>query len=173
MKQLSAFIIKEFYHVFRDWKTLLLLFGLPVIQIVLFGFALSNEVKNSKIVVCDYAKDQASQQIITKLEASNNFEVGKILLNEAQIENTFKEGKVKLAIIIPENFYNDLHHNHKAQIRIIADASDPNLATTLTSYASNIIMDYQTSLLGKTEMPMQINSEFRMLYNPEIGRAHV
>ena len=171
MKQLSAFIIKEFYHVFRDWKTLLLLFGLPVIQIILFGFALSNEVKNSKIVVCDYAKDLGSQQIITKLESSANFEVEKSLLSEAQIENTFKEGKVKLAIIIPENFNHDLHHNHKAQIRIIADASDPNLATTLTSYASSIIMDYHSSLLGKTEIPMQINSEFRMLYNPELKGA--
>lgn len=171
MKQLFAFIKKEFYHVFRDWKTLLLLFGLPIVQIVLFGFALSNEVKNSKIVVCDYAKDMASQRIITMLEASNNFEVEKSILNEAQIESTFKEGKIKLAILIPSNFHNDLFHTNKAQIRIIADGSDPNLATTLTNYVSAIILNYQNELIGKISIPLQINSEIRMLYNPELKGA--
>lgn len=171
MKQLTAFVLKEFYHVFRDWKTLLLLFGLPIVQIVLFGFALSNEVKNSKIAVCDYAKDMGSQQIITKLETSKNFEVEKSIVSEAQIEDLFKEGVVKLVIIFPENFYNDLNHNNKAQIRIVADASNPNLATTLTNYASNIIMGYQMELIGKKAIPLQINSEIRMLYNPELKGA--
>jgi ABC-2 type transport system permease protein len=71
MKQFLSFVRKEFYHVFRDSKTLLMLFGLPIVLIVLFGFALTNEIKNSKIVICDYAKDEASQQIINKIEASN------------------------------------------------------------------------------------------------------
>jgi ABC-2 type transport system permease protein len=61
MKQFLSFVRKEFYHVFRDSKTLLMLFGLPIVQIVLFGFALTNEIKNSKIVICDYAKDEATQ----------------------------------------------------------------------------------------------------------------
>jgi ABC-2 type transport system permease protein len=113
MKQLFAFIKKEFYHVFRDWKTLLLLFGLPVIQIVLFGFALSNEVKNTKIVVCDYAKDAGSQRIIQMLETSNNFEIEKAVMDEKAIEKTFKEGKVKLALLIPAHFSEDLNHLNK------------------------------------------------------------
>lgn len=171
MKQLFAFIIKEFYHVLRDWKTLLLLFGLPVAQIVLFGFALSNEVKNTKIVVCDYAKDAGSQRIIQMLEISNNFEIEKAVWNEKEIENTFKEGKIKLALIIPEHFSNDLSHLNKAQIRIIADASDPNLATTLTNYVTSIIMGYQKELIGTNTYPLQINPEIRMLYNPELKGA--
>src|SRR5688572_13313610 len=75
MKQFFVFIRKEFYHVFRDRKTLLMLFGLPVAQIMLFGFALTNEVKNSKVVIVDLARDPASQQIITKIEASQYFEI--------------------------------------------------------------------------------------------------
>ncbi len=63
MKQFLSFVRKEFYHVFRDRTTLLMLFGLPIAMIALFGFALTNEIKNSKIVVCDYAKDVASQKI--------------------------------------------------------------------------------------------------------------
>src|SRR5690242_18803330 len=101
MKQFLTFVRKEFYHVFRDKKTLLMLFGLPIVQIILFGFALTNEIKNSKIVICDYAKDEATRQIISKMEASSNFEIQKTLMSHLQIEESFKAGNIKLAIIFP------------------------------------------------------------------------
>jgi ABC-2 type transport system permease protein len=168
MKQFLVFVKKEFYHVFRDQKTLLLLFGLPVAQIILFGFALTNEIKNSRIVVCDYAKDVASQRIIDKLSVSKNFDVDRALLSHREIENAFRKGKVKLAVIFPANFNADLAHLKRAQIQIIADASDPNTASTLTSYATNIIGDYQRELTQNAAPPMQINTEMRMIYNPEL-----
>jgi len=171
MKQFFAFVKKEFYHVFRDPKTLLMLFGMPIVQIVLFGFALSNEIKNTKVVVCDYAKDAASQQIINKIEAGNNFEIEKSLLSHTQIEDTFKEGKIKLAIVFPENFNSDLLHLNKAQIQIIADASDPNTASTVTTYVSAIVMDYQKGLMKSNSVPYLITPEIRMLYNPELKGA--
>src|ERR1700689_4301365 len=86
LKQLFAFIRKEFYHVFRDRKTLLMLFGVPIAQVLLFGFVLSNEIKNSKIVVCDYAKDYGSQQIIRKIEASKYFKVVHSNMSHDKIE---------------------------------------------------------------------------------------
>ena len=172
MKQLFTFIKKEFYHVFRDRKSLLLLFGLPVVQIVLFGFALTNEVKNANIVVVDYAKDAGSKKIIEKIEASRYFDVERSLQSHDQIETAFKEGKIKLAIIFPENFNNDLQHLNKAQIQIIADASDINTANTLTNYASAIIMDYQRTLMQNASVPMTIAPEIRMLYNPELKGEH-
>lgn len=171
MKQFMTFVKKEFRHVFRDRKTLLMLFGLPIVQIVLFGFALTNEIKNTKIVVCDYAKDVASQQLIQKLEASSNFEVEKSLLSHQQIEAAFREGKIKLAIVFPLNFYADLLHMNKSQIQIIADASDPNTANTLTNFASSIILDYQQELNQNNTVPYRIQSELRMLYNPELKGA--
>lgn len=168
MKRFFTFIKKEFYHVFRDRKTLLLLFGMPVVMIVLFGFALTNEVKNSRIIVCDHAKDIASQRIIEKLQASDNFEIEQAILNNRQIEEVFKQGKIKLAVVFPVNFNDDLLHLHKAQVQVIADASDPNLATTLTNYAANIIMDYQSDLMKGSALPLTINTETRMIYNPEL-----
>lgn len=168
MKQFLAFVRKEFYHVFRDKKTLLLLFGMPVVQIVLFGFALTNEIKNSKIVVCDYARDIASQRIINKLGTSTNFEIEKALLSHRQIEDAFKTGTIKLAVIFPAGFNEDLLHIGKAQVQIIADASDPNTATTLTNYATNIIKDYQREMLQTNSPPLQINTVARMIYNPEL-----
>jgi ABC-2 type transport system permease protein len=170
MKQFLSFVRKEFYHVFRDSKTLLMLFGLPIVMITLFGFALTNEIKNSKIVICDYAKDNASQRIIDKLDISKNFEIEKSLLGHFQIEDAFKSGKIKLAVIFPAHFNSDLLHTNKAQIQIIADASDPNTASTLTSYVTNIVSDYQRSLTENNE-PYQITSNVRMLYNPALKGA--
>jgi len=168
MKQFLAFVRKEFYHVFRDRKTLLLLFGMPIVQIVLFGFALTNEIKNSKIVICDYSKDISTRAIIDKLEVSNNFEIEKTLLSNNEIEDAFKEGNIKLAIVFPSGFNQDLNHLNKAQIQIIADASDPNTATTLTMYASNIIAGYQREMIQGLNIPYQIETEIRMIYNPEL-----
>ena len=104
MKQLFSFIKKEFYQVFRDPKSLVMLFGMPVIQIVLFGYALTNEIKNANIVVVDNAKDLASQQIINKIVGSKFFSVQKSLMSSSQIHDAFKEGKIKLAVVFPSNF---------------------------------------------------------------------
>src|SRR5690606_31173856 len=100
----QAFIKKEFSHVFRDRKSLLMLFGLPVVMTLLFGFALTNEIKNAKIVVVDYAKDEASQIIIEKLIASKEFILEESLMDHNQIEDAFKQGDIKLAVVFPANF---------------------------------------------------------------------
>ncbi|MEO6902245.1 MAG: ABC transporter permease [Bacteroidia bacterium] len=168
MKQFLAFIRKEFYHVFRDPKTLLLLFGMPIAQIVLFGFALTNEIKNANIVICDYANDNASHRIINKVEASKNFQIQKQVLGHQQIEEAFKTGAIKLAIVFPANFNHDLQHLNNAQIQLIADASDPNTANTLTSYATNIILSYQKEIIKPNVIPLQINTSVRLIYNPEL-----
>jgi ABC-2 type transport system permease protein len=172
MKQFLVFVKKEFAHVFRDRKTLLILFGMPVVQILIFGFALTNEVKNSKIAVIDYAKDEASRQIISELEASRYFEVEKIVADHYQIEELFREGKIKLIVVFPLNFEHDLMHQNKAQLQIIADASDPNTASTLTNYASAIIADYQMRLSKDLVVPYRIVPEARMLYNPQLKGVH-
>jgi len=168
MKQFLTFVRKEFYHVSRDSKTLLLLFGMPIAQIILFGFALSNEIKNAKVVICDYANDYASNRIIQSFEASNNFEIEKQIMSHNELEKAFQGGTVKLAIIFPGNFSQDLQHLKKAQVQIIADASDPNTATTLTGYATNIIMGYQGELQKTNAAPMMIKTDIRMIYNPEL-----
>src|SRR3982751_4867746 len=113
MKQLFAFIRKEFYHVFRDKRTLLILFGLPVVQIVLFGFALSSEVKNIGIAVLDNAKDATSEQIVDRIKTSSYFLVRDPLQNYAEIEERFKEGTIKCALLFPANFGNELGHSGK------------------------------------------------------------
>ncbi|MBK5285999.1 MAG: ABC transporter permease [Bacteroidia bacterium] len=173
MRQLYTFIKKEFLHVFRDRKTLLMLFGLPIAQIILFGFALTTEIKNAKIIVVDYSKDAATNKIIDKISASKYFDVEKSLKSHEEIDAAFRQGKIKLAVIFPENFNYDLMHSNKAQMQIIADASDINTATTLTNYVSAIVMDYQRDLMKDASIPLSITPEIRMLYNPELKGEHI
>jgi ABC-2 type transport system permease protein len=172
MKQLITFVKKEFLHVLRDRKTLLILFGLPIVQILIFGFALTNEVKNSKIVIADYAKDIASQELITKIEASRYFEIEQSLMSPTEIEAAFKTGKIKMAVVFPENFGHDLAHENKAQLQVILDSTDPNQATTLTNYISSVVADYQMALNDNSTAPLRIIPETRMLYNPQLKGAH-
>ncbi|MEX1239717.1 MAG: ABC transporter permease, partial [Cyclobacteriaceae bacterium] len=164
-RQFITFIKKEFAHVLRDRKTLLILFGLPIVQIMIFGFALSNEVKNSRLLVVDHAKDEISRAIISKLEASKYFDLRETHASSKDIEETFKEGKVQLAIVFPSSFGSDLLHFNHASLQVIADASDPNTANTLTNYLTNIVMDYQNGEQANQSVPLQIGTQIRMLYN--------
>ncbi len=172
MKQFLIFIKKETFHILRDKRTLLILFGMPVMQILIFGFALTNEVKNSRIAVFDQAKDEASVQLISRIEASRYFEIQRNLSSYKEIEKTFKSGKIRLAVVLPAGFKNDLTHNNKAQVQIIADASDPNIATTLTNYATAIIIDYQDEMNEHLKLPYTITTQMRMLYNPQLKGAY-
>lgn len=171
MKQFIAFVRKEFYHVLRDKRTLFILFGLPIAQILIFGFALSNEVKNARILIVDNAKDISSQKIISKIAASRYFKLEKVTQDDRNIEDDFKKGIVHAVLVFPANFNNNLMHLKKAQLQIIADASDPNLATTLTNYISAIVLDYQSELNKTFAVPLRIIPDIRMLYNPQLKGA--
>ncbi|MBI1783395.1 MAG: ABC transporter permease [Sphingobacteriales bacterium] len=172
MKQFLSFIKKEFLHIWRDKRTMFILLGMPVVQIIIFGFALTNEVKNSKIAILDNAKDAASTSLMTELNASRYFEIEKNLYSYNEIEAEFKKGKIKLAVVIPQQFASDLQHFNKAQVQLIADASDPNTANQLTNYATAVIMDYQKRITNDRKLPYTINVEIRNLYNPQLKGAY-
>jgi ABC-2 type transport system permease protein len=171
MKQFLFFIKKEFLHLWRDKRTMFILFGMPIVQIFIFGFALTNEVKDSRIAILDEAKDEASAAIIHQLEASLYFDVEKNI-SQQQLVRAFKEGRIKLAVVFPQKFNEQLQHLNAAPIQLIADATDPNVANTLVNYASAIIIDYQDQLKGFQKFPYEINTEIRMLYNPQMKGSY-
>lgn len=172
MKQLITFIQKEFHHILRDTRSMLVLIGLPIVQLLLFGFAITTEVRNANIAILDNSKDEVTQSIITKIESSQYFDIDRTITSNAQIEKAFKTGKIKLAIVFQQNFQNELSHSNKAQLQIIADATDPNQATTLTNYISSIVRNYQNELNQQKKTPYTIKSEMRMLYNPQLKGAY-
>jgi len=149
-----------------------ILLGMPVVQIIIFGFALTNEVKNASVAVLDTSKDAATTSLIGELDASKYFEVVQDVYSYNDIESSFRKGKIKLAVVFPQHFGEDLEHFNKAQVQLIADASDPNVASTLVNYASAIISDYQKRVTDDKKLPYTITTEMRMLYNPQLKGAY-
>jgi len=167
MKRFTGFVIKEFYHIFRDYRTLLILFGMPAVQLLLFGYVLTNEIKNARIAIYDASKDEISRKISEKIISSGYFILEKNLMNYSQIGPTFRDGKIKLVIIFGSKFAEKLEREGKADIQILGDASDPNTANILVNYATGIINNYLISINAE-QVPMRIVPEVRMQYNPEL-----
>ena len=168
MKQLLSFIRKEFYHILRDKTTMMILLLMPIIQIILFGFALTTEVKDTQVAVLVPTNDEASSRIIDKLNASAYFDVVARIHTTDEIQPVFRDGKVKLVVVFEDHFGEKLRHNGTAHIQLLADATDPNAATSFTFYASNIINSYQQELMGANNNPYQITPEVKMLFNPQM-----
>jgi ABC-2 type transport system permease protein len=168
MKQFFAFVKKEFYHVLRDRRTLLILFGMPVVQILIFGFALSNEVKNSGIAIYNLAQDKASQSLIDQVSASKYFEIEKIVNSTQEIEALFLQGKIRSALVIPANFGNEIDQQQMVSVQMINDASDPNTATTLHQYLGAIVQQWQALQYPRAQVQIGIMPELRMMYNPQL-----
>lgn len=168
MKQFLSFVKKEFYHIWRDRQTLLILLGMPIALIMIFGFALTTEVKNSKFAVLDFSKDAASASIVNEMNASRYFDLTAYLHSYDEVEQMFRRGKASMVVVFPASFESDLQHLHSAPVQLIADASDPNVATTLAGYATAIIMDFQKRYTQDKKFPYTIHTQVRMLYNPQL-----
>jgi len=168
MKRFIGFIKKEFYHIFRDQRTLFILFGMPVVQILLFGFAITNEINNVDIAILDKSKDVSTLEIINKISSSQYFSLKKIINNEAEIEAVFKKGKVKAVLIFEKDFNKELIKENKASVQIITDATDPNTANTISNFISSILQKYQQEINATIKINYQIVPETRMAYNQEL-----
>lgn len=167
MKRFIGFIKKEFYHIFRDKRSLFILFGMPVAQILLFGFAITNEINNVDIAVLDYARDNESQKIIEKIKASTYFHVENEILNEKAIEEEFKKGKIKAVLLFEKDFAKKLQTEKKATVQVITDATEPNVASTIANYTQSIIQNYQNQK-NTVQKNNGVVIQSRMLYNPEL-----
>ena len=167
-----AFVRKEFYHIFRDKMSMLILLVMPILMLVLFGYALNTEVKNSKVAVYDPSQDEATRAIVEKLQVNDYFVLHKMLKSPDEVEKVFKSGEVAMVVVFSEHFYESLVHGGKAQIQLIADGTDPNTANTITTYASTIINNYRQELLKTGAIPYQIIPEVKLLYNPSMVAAY-
>ncbi|NOQ91120.1 MAG: ABC transporter permease [Flavobacteriaceae bacterium] len=168
MKRFIGFIKKEFYHIFRDRRSLFILFGMPVAQIMLFGFAITNEINNVDIAVLDKSNDVTTKEIINKVSSSKYFSLKKIIENESDIESVFKQGKVKAVLVFEKDFSRKLTKENNASIQIITDATDPNTANTISNFVSSILQNYQQEINKGIPITYQIKPEIRMAYNQEL-----
>ncbi|MES2732092.1 MAG: ABC transporter permease [Bacteroidota bacterium] len=172
MKRFQAFVKKEFLHILRDRRTLLILFGLPFVQVLLFGFALTNEINNANIALLDYDQSAHSQQITNRLLSSGYFRLQQNMHSYQDIEKAFREGNIKMAVVFPAGFTNDYEHGGRAQVQLLSDASEQNTAISLTSYATAIIRSYAEER-NPQAIPMAVDIQTRMVFNPELKGAFV
>jgi ABC-2 type transport system permease protein len=147
---------------------MVILFGIPLVQIMLFGFVLNMDISNAEIAVWDKAKDDYSEKLISKIEASDYFTITKRINSINQIEEEFKNGGLKELVIIEQNFTSKLMREKSASVQIINDASDPNMAKLISFYTEAIISDFNqeiNELQGKKAM---IIPSTIMRNNPEM-----
>lgn len=168
MNRFWGFVKKEFLHIFRDWRTLIILLGMPIIQILIFGFAITNEIRDANIAILDNSKDEVTHRIINKIASSGYFRIYDNLKNNNEIEEAFQSGKVKMVALFEEDFAERLQKNGNATVDLISDASDPNTGNTLLFYFSSIIQSYQMEINQTRTIPLAISAEIKMFYNPEL-----
>lgn len=173
MKRFIGFIKKEFYHIFRDRRSLFILFGMPIAQILLFGFAITNEINNVDIAILDHSKDATTQEIINKISASKYFSIKQIIDREADIESVFKKGKVKAILNFEQDFSQNLIKNHNATVQVITDATDPNTANTISNYINAILQNYLQQQNKHIKIAYQIIPETKLLFNPELKSVYM
>lgn len=168
MYSFKGFIIKEFYHIFRDTRTMLILFAMPVLQMLLFGYVITNEISNARIAVLDHSDDYMTRSIISRLEGSGYFELVTRLTSETEIEESFRNGNVREVVVFENNFAATLEREGTAAVHVITDASDANTANLTATYTSAVIAQYNSELQNAKAPAVQTDVALRMLFNPEM-----
>ena len=156
MNKFKSFVIKESKHILRDRRLMLILFGMPVVMMLLFGFAITTDVKNVRTVVVTSSADHLTQRLVNRLSVSEYFNIVATAATPAEGERLIRDQKADIAIV----FGPDYASRHSG-IQLIVDASDPNMAQQWANYA--------TSLL--TEIPSG-GVSVKMLYNPQMKSAY-
>lgn len=174
MNSFRGFVVKEFKQIFRDQRTLMVLFGMPVIMLMLFGFAIRNEITNVKIGILDLSKDQATRTLIHKIDASSSFQIKAYLSNYGEIEGLFRQGEVKEVMVFEAGFEENLMNQNSAKIQLITDATDPNLANMVQAYTTSIVRTYEKEAnRGKPGLKIGIQPAVKMMYNPELKSVNL
>lgn len=173
MNRFLGFIKKEFYHILRDRRSLFILFGMPIVQVMLFGFAITNEINNVDIAILDHSKDVNTKEIINKIATSKYFSIKGFISHEDEIEPTFRKGKIKAVLNFEKDFSKNLVTQKKATVQILTDATDPNTANTISNYIGSILQNYQKELNQGLKLPYQIIPKTRMVFNPELKSVYM
>jgi ABC-2 type transport system permease protein len=172
----NAILIKEIRHIFRDKKTLAFMLFIPVVLVLIFGYAIRTEIYQAQIAVWDCSKSTHSKSLINKFIHSDYFNVTQFLNSQTEVEQSFRQAKVRMVMVIPKRFDEDITIKKHARIQLITDASDLNISATLTGYAKQIIAQYQQSLQVHSSSssdgnPVEIRVQMR--YNPDMESAYM
>lgn len=156
MKQFISFIIKEAKHIVRDKRTMLILFGMPIIMMLLFGYAVRNDVRNVRTVIVMSNTDYVTQQAVDRLSASEYFTITQDVATPVEAEQAIRDQKADLAIVFGEDYASG-----HSSLQFIVDGADPNMAQQWTQYAKAVITNPNNGLVNT-----------KLLYNPQMKSAY-
>ncbi|MDR2119460.1 MAG: ABC transporter permease [Tannerella sp.] len=168
---LRSFIRKEFCHILRDPLSLLIMFLLPIMLMMILGFAVSTEIRHIPFVAMDMAKSQESRELIEKLNANACFDLQDNVHTAREVEAAFQKGLCAMAVVIPAGFGSEPLRSGVADIQVMTDASDPNQASTMVNYFQAEILAYQQAKNKAAGMSPAIVTDVKMLYNPQLRSA--
>jgi ABC-2 type transport system permease protein len=173
--RIKALIRKEIYHLIRDYRSLYLAFAIPLILIILFGYALSLDVDNVETIVVDYDKSELSRDFISKLEASLYFHVSERLPQTKDAIDYLDHDRAKVAIVIPPNFMKSIGADRETPLQILIEGSDPNFAGIIRGYLTAFTEQYNQKLLlsflnrqGMEKISPPVDGRIRIWFNEDL-----
>lgn len=163
LRRTRAIARKEFLHILRDPRSLMMALALPAVMLMLFGFALTLDVDRIPLLVLDRSNSPESRDLISRFELSRYFDVLGRVNDYAEIESAFDESRALVGLSIPASFADDLAKGKLADIQLLVDGSDSNTASIGLGYARSIVGLYSQSL-----MRAEANRRFGMWIEPII-----
>jgi ABC-2 type transport system permease protein len=180
MRRLRALMRKEFTHMQRDPRTLVFIFLMPVLQLVLLGYASNTDIKYVPTVVFDQDQSPASRSLLSAYRNTDYFAFNYVAFSQNDVMQLIESGKVKAGIVIPSTYHSDLAAGHSAEVAVLIDGSDPTVATTVLSAATFVGQAHGTQILAQRlaargvassgSAPIDIRS--RVLYNPDLSSSY-
>lgn len=161
MKRFIEFVHKEFLQIFRDTRTMLILLVMPLVLVLLFGYAITTEVKDTRVAVFDMSKSQQSQRIIQRLDANKYFHIAATANNYDELQSLFRSNKIDMALCIDDD----------DNVQLLIDGMEPNQANMRSGYAMGVISEECSVLSVQLAAPSQFAQHStlntRFLYNPQ------
>lgn len=175
LRNVRAITGKEIYHLIRDYRSLYLAFALPLLLILLFGYALSLDVENIETVVVDHERTDLSRDFIRRLDASPYFRIAAQLPDTAAVTEALDDGRATLAVIIPTGWTADLKADREAVIQVLLDGSDPNFAGIARAYITGFIENINRKRLadflnrrGMEKIRPPVEGRVRIWFNEDL-----
>lgn len=169
---LVAFMVKEVQHILRDRQTLTILILMPLLQVVLFGYALRTDIQDIRVAVVDPTPDYATLALRNRLGATDRFRIVRVLPDASRLETLFRRNQADVGVEVAPRFGARLARGEPADIQIVADASDPNGGTTMAAYV-NAVIDEFAGQMGASGGAVHIALDTRMRFNPTLASVNL
>lgn len=175
MRRLTAVARKETLHVIRDWRSLFLAIAIPIVLILLFGYALNMDLENVPTLVWDQSRSPESRELLSLFDGSPYFAIEGYYEGYGPLQEALVSGKAMIAMVVPSNFADKVHAEHPVSVQIIADGSDASTARLALGYANGVGMIYnqhllaeRVALMGRGPLVEPMTLEARAWYNPDL-----